>query len=116
MRVETSSSGATTHQDTGNITNKSSVNESWLDAMTKQILENRAGIDSKKIDEIEAKIEALKNDKSISPEERKKMIAALEQEKKELLEQFARETAEKEKGTSPTMALSWLNRHHWQCS
>lgn len=61
------------------------------------ILDARLNIDREKLEEIEAKMEAIANDPTLSEKQRKDMLAQLEKEKEDLLKEAKERTVEQEK-------------------
>jgi len=58
-----------------------------FDEIMQNILDQRTGVDRKKLDEINAMIEEVANNENLSPEEKEKMISMLEEMKEELMKE-----------------------------
>ena len=71
--------------------------DKWLQQMLQGVLDGRIGLDRSKLEEIEAKIEKIKNDPNIKDDQKALLIEALEQQKIELVRKTAEQMIEKEK-------------------
>lgn len=79
------------------------------DHIKQLILDARLGVDRKKLEEIDAKIELIANNPNLSDEEKQQQIAALLKEKETIIEQAIEQTTEQEKRKallSPTMQMT----------
>ncbi|WP_158967645.1 hypothetical protein [Paraglaciecola sp. L3A3] len=81
-------------------------NEQWLAQTMERLLDNRMGVDRDKLKEIDEKIRLIENDDSLSKADKAALIAALEQQKDNLLEQAAEQAAEKEKKLGANRAVA----------
>jgi hypothetical protein len=68
--------------------------------MMQLLLDARMGIDRKKLEEIEEKIQATENNPNLSSKEKKSLIKALQQQKEIILEEAQKRTVENEKRKS----------------
>lgn len=67
------------------------------------ILDARLGIDRRKIDELEKKMEAVRNDPDLTLEEKQQKLQAMQSEIERLLEEARKRTVEEEKRKAATM-------------
>jgi len=73
--------------DEKNTDNKDEEKVEFADIM-QAVIDNRLGIDREKLEEIEAKIEEIANDKSLTPEEKATLIEQLEVTRENLIKEF----------------------------
>lgn len=71
--------------------------EKRLTQLNQLILDARMGIDRRKIDELEQKMEAIRNDPDLTLEEKRQKLQALQSEIERLLEEARKRAVEEEK-------------------
>lgn len=76
---------------------KSSTSQSPFGAFYQQVIDNKSGIDRKKIDEINAQIENISNDKGLSSEQKAELVEALNEAKHEITKQIGKQKEQKYK-------------------
>lgn len=88
-----------THRAKGDESNTSGneIPASTHDHIKQLILDSRLGINRKKLEEIDARIEQIAQNDALSDEEKHQQIAALMQEKETLIEEAIQRTTEQEK-------------------
>jgi len=70
--------------------------DNFLQDAMQAILDKRAGIDREKLKELEAKMEEIANDESLSPEQKAEQMKLLQQQKEELLKEFAEKNEQRQ--------------------
>lgn len=91
-------SPASTGKNQANEENKDiPSSEERLTQLNQLILDARMGIDRRKIDELEQKMEAVRNDPDLTLEEKQEKLQALQSEIERLLEEARKRAVEEEK-------------------
>lgn len=88
VRPQTASS-LLAQNDTSTTDVRGSEKATRFEQMMQNILDQRTGIDREKLEEINAMIEEIANDESLTPEEKTKIIEQLEEMKEELTKEMA---------------------------
>ena len=89
---------------------ESAKSKNLLKEINQLILDARLGIDREKIKELEEKIEAVRNDDSLSPEQKSEKVQALQKQIEQLIEEARKRAVEEEKRKTTLQATITMQK------